>query len=55
MEAAMSYADASIAYLRAIDYHYRVSLLGDRIRILGALNLLRIATHRRIIASAAVL
>jgi hypothetical protein len=46
----MSYADASLAYLRAVDYHYRMSLLGDKKRILGALNLLRFATRRRLLA-----
>jgi len=46
----MNYVDASIAYLRAIDHHYRMSLLGDRNRILGALNLLKLATRRRMLA-----
>jgi hypothetical protein len=46
----MNYADASLTYLRAIDYHYRMSLLGDQKRIFGALNLLSLATRRRLLA-----
>jgi len=46
----MNYADASITYLRALDHHYRMSLLGDRAMILGSLNLLKLAKRRRLLA-----
>jgi hypothetical protein len=47
----MNYADASIAYLRAVDFYYRMSLVGDRAMILGSLNLLKLAKRRRLLAS----
>jgi hypothetical protein len=47
----MNYADASLTYLRAVDHHYRMSLLGDRALILGALNLIKLAKQRRALAN----
>jgi hypothetical protein len=46
----MTYEDASIAVIRARDHHFRMFLLGDTKRIEGALNLLKLATRRRLLA-----